>query len=688
MALLLAPGSNWILSGGLSTWGELVTEVEFEFNPDNLLMLLHADGPDGSTVFADSSNKLRSILASGNTKHSSVQSKFGSTSIYFDGSADFLNINPGMNFAGDFTIECFVYPTSSQDDIIGGSSSQNVQIFRINPSTGNISFFLNGTQVFSGTFAGITQNQWQHLAISRSGNQTKMFVNGVQIGSTNTSWTGSFNFDLIGGMFSNQYTGYIEEFRVWDIGIYTENFSVPSLPFPDPPAPELKPEDISLLLHMDGVNNGTTFTDDSLNAFSIATIAGSPKTSTSQVKYGTASGDFTQGGRLETPTNDAFVFNGDFTVELWVYRTAMVGSFDTVLSGANENSFLLRGSASGPTVSINGVSITSAVSFALNTWEHWAVVRRGPVVTVYTNGTAIASGVISGTVSCDKFVIGDSGAVLGRYFYGYIDDLRITKNFAHYVSDFEPPIASLPNPPKPANIEVPTVSLAINKATPTIEAVAATDPDFANVSLLLHMDGSNGSTTFADSSSNGLTVTASGNAQISTAESKWGTGALRTTRSTGALTLPSTALLELTGDFTIEFWVYAVQDRGRLLGFSAANSRFEINQNSTAETGANAYKAYVYNAGVELFDNVSFGFANQVWHHVALTRSGTSLRLFGGGTLYATRENSGTFTVNGIAGQSSSFIYFDGYIDDLRITKGVARYTANFTPPTAPFPDA
>jgi hypothetical protein len=215
----------------------------------------------------------------------------------------------------------------------------------------------------------------------------------------------------------------------------------------------------------------------------------------------------------------------------------------------------------------------------------------------------------------------------------------------------------------------------------------APDPYWANVSLLLRMDGSNGSTTFTDSSSNALTVTANGNAQISTAEAKWGTGALRTTRSEGELLLPSTALLELTGDFTLEFWVNAVQDRGRLVGLGGANARIEINQNTTAEVGGNAYKIYIYNSGVELFDNIAIGLVNQTWRHVALTRSGTSLMLFGGGTLYATRTHSGTFTVAGVAGRAWGLDYFDGYIDDFRITKGISRYNATFTPPTSPFPN-
>lgn len=233
-------------------------------------------------------------------------------------------------------------------------------------------------------------------------------------------------------------------------------------------------------------------------------------------------------------------------------------------------------------------------------------------------------------------------------------------------------------------LSVPLATLTLTSYAPTVSA-AETDPYFADVSLLLHMDGTNASTTFTDSSTNALTVTATSIAQISTAQPRFGTGALYTTRSGGTLSLPATDLLQLTGDFTIEFWVYAIQDRGYLFKLSGTLDRIEINQNTAAEVGANAYKIYMRNNDVELFDNVAVGLAQATYRHIAITRSGTSMRLFGGGTLYSTASHSSTVTLTAIsgAGQEGNF---DGYIDEVRITKGVARYTASFTPPTAPFP--
>lgn len=203
----------------------------------NVSLLLHMDGSNGSTTFTDRSSYARTVTRSGNTQISTAQSKFGGASALFDGSGDFLNFADAteLEMTGDFTVECFVYPTVTLDQIIAGHSIQNVQLFRINGgAVGSLAFFLNGTQVFSNTAAGITANQWKHLAISRSGSTTRMFVDGVQKGSSNTSWTGSFKINRIGGAFTFDFQGNLDEFRITKgVARYTTNFTPPTAPFPD-----------------------------------------------------------------------------------------------------------------------------------------------------------------------------------------------------------------------------------------------------------------------------------------------------------------------------------------------------------------------------------------------------------------------------------------------------------------------
>jgi hypothetical protein len=251
LALTTGPGSvasalgideaiDLVLVGGAAE--EVVPSAPADPDFASVSLLLHMDGANGGTTFTDSSSFARTVFISGNVQTSTAQSKFGGASALFDGSGDFLSFVAAseLEFTGDFTIECFAYPTVTTDKIIAGDGSaggdaQNVQLFRINSSVvGNLAFFLNGTQVFANTAAGITANEWQHLAIARSGSTTRMFVNGTQIGSSNTSWTGSFKFSRIGGEFNLDYQGYIDEFRITKgVARYTANFTPPTAPFPD-----------------------------------------------------------------------------------------------------------------------------------------------------------------------------------------------------------------------------------------------------------------------------------------------------------------------------------------------------------------------------------------------------------------------------------------------------------------------
>lgn len=220
------------------------------------------------------------------------------------------------------------------------------------------------------------------------------------------------------------------------------------------------------------------------------------------------------------------------------------------------------------------------------------------------------------------------------------------------------------------------------------------DPDFASVSLLLHMDGSNGSTTFTDSSSNSLSVTANGNAQISTAQSKFGgasgyfdgSGDYIATGTDAALTFGS-------GSFTIEFWIRPTGTQPtnpRIIGNLSANAFVAGDWVLTQDLNYGFYVASY--SGASPLVSLGSSATNDVWTHIAIVRDGNDFEMFKDGVSVSTNTWSGSLDsgtrrfVVGSSGQTTEF--WKGYIDDLRITKGVARYTANFTPPTAAFPDA
>jgi hypothetical protein len=224
-------------------------------------------------------------------------------------------------------------------------------------------------------------------------------------------------------------------------------------------------------------------------------------------------------------------------------------------------------------------------------------------------------------------------------------------------------------------------------------SVAATDTNIREVSLLLHGDGTNGSTVITDSSGSPKTVTAVGNAQISTAQSKFGGSSLFFNNdSANAITTPSSAAFAFdTNDFTVEAWIYQ-------LAQSTFASLLEIGNHALSDsvlflTGTSGFQIY---SGAFFGSNVNVLSLN-TWQHVAYSRSGTTLRMFLNGNLTssATFANNLTNTSNvsvgfpkGYVPTGGNAVYpFNGYIDDLRITKGVARYAANFTPPAAQFPD-
>jgi hypothetical protein len=211
------------------------------------------------------------------------------------------------------------------------------------------------------------------------------------------------------------------------------------------------------------------------------------------------------------------------------------------------------------------------------------------------------------------------------------------------------------------------------------------------------MDGTNGSTTFTDSSLNALAVTAVGNAQISTTQSKYGGASAYFDGSGDAVQIPYSAALDLTsGDFTIEGWVYFNSVSGTptiITPFGTGNTfgGWVIVLNSSSQfafylsTAANTWNGP---------SNVLFSATaatTGTWYHFALVRNGSTFTPYLNGIAGTTATFSSTLYNNSKplkigAEKDSNGFPLNGYIDDLRITK-YARYTSAFTPPAAALPD-
>lgn len=218
---------------------------------------------------------------------------------------------------------------------------------------------------------------------------------------------------------------------------------------------------------------------------------------------------------------------------------------------------------------------------------------------------------------------------------------------------------------------------------------AAGDPYWSDVALLVHADGTDGSTTFTDASPRARSVYVYGNAQVDTAQSKFG-GASALLDGSGdylAGIWNTTAVDIGTGDFTIEFWVRwnSVANAG-LFHMHTADPANSVAYLAVGYSGA-AFSIYANGTTYNRTYSVSTG----VWYHVALVRvSGVMTLYIDGVAQGAAIANVGNYndalhTFIGLY-YSTSYTH-NGWIDEFRVTKR-ARYVGDFTPPTAPFPDS
>ncbi len=206
-----------------------------------------------------------------------------------------------------------------------------------------------------------------------------------------------------------------------------------------------------------------------------------------------------------------------------------------------------------------------------------------------------------------------------------------------------------------------------------------------DVKLLLHGNGTDASTSFTDSSSGSKTVTASGNAQIDTAQSKFGGASMLFDGSGDYLSVPDSGDWDWgTGDFAVDFWVRFN---------SVANAVTFVDRNAQGQTirwAQSVNQLRVDLPGTPNALTASWTPSTNTWYHVAVTRSGTSLRAFIDGTqIGSTATDSTDVQLNNeslyIGDQEGGGTSLNGWMDELRVSKGVARWTSNFTPPSAEY---
>lgn len=393
---------------------------------------------------------------------------------YFDGSGDNLQSTASTTLSigtGDFTFECWAYVLSTASDpgvmqIAGSTFGTNQPTYSnsigILIVSGAWSFINNGSYTATATTA-ITR-QWVHLAVSRSGTTHRFFVNGVQAGSVTDSTNYTTQYFAAGCAYGTNYpiNAYISNIRfVKGTAVYTGAFTPPTAPLSTSGA-------ASASAYPSTANVSTTFVSTNTQALlnftnagiydgtmeNVLETVGNAQVSTSVVKYGSGSMYFDgTGDYLYIPRWTGINANENFTAELWINITAAPANYRMMISDSNGNSskyWTLN--ASGMEAQFGTVVSSSAVctfTFAQNTWYHLALVRNNGFVSMYVNGVAQTVTYANQTASyLDQSSILQVGRWLGSTttyeYFGYMDDLRITKGIARYTANFIPPQVALP----------------------------------------------------------------------------------------------------------------------------------------------------------------------------------------------------------------------------------------------------
>jgi hypothetical protein len=384
--------------------------------------------------------------------------------------------------------------------------------------------------------------------------------------------------------------------------------------------------------------------------------------------------------------------------------------------------------------------IKSTSKITANTWHHIAVTRNGNVVSLFLNGNLEATNAFSGSYNSPvsaPWIVGafnDSDGGSASFFWnGYIDDLRVVKGVAIYGGQFSPPGPLSRNAifaPKTFNHIVMTSTKSSGDITGRVststgyytvnwwDGTKTTYPSDSNftkaaiggnqsitiypsqpTSLILNFTGNNNSIVFTDSSSSNHTVTPYGNAKISTTQSKPSGGSSGYFDGTGDyLDIRYNSVFDLSkGPWTLEAWFYATSLPANVTVSSAAiiskdryGSSFDYNIN-VAQNGIVFLCNNVANSSSILYSYTTISTNN--WHHVAIVSDGSTCSVYFNGTLINSKVFGDSFIMSNATNSNISIgcnsstnnpnSFFTGYIDDVRIVKGKALYTSNFTPPTS-----
>ena len=640
-------------------------------------MLLPGNGTNGAqnNTFRDSSTNNLTITRNGNTTQGTFSPYGNNWSNFFDGGStnllSFPSSSTAYNLSGAaWTVQFWVYPliTTFSDGacrvlMAGANGTNTAWVISIEPNYSlSFSVPLGGTTNIVTAAGALARNTWTHVAVVYSGGTARIYFNGVSVAgpvaiTLPVSSTVSFKigFDNVGTV-STRFNGYISNVAInTTTALYTSAFTPPTTP----------------LTAVSGTGlltcQSNRFIDNSTNALAI-TVTGnvsvrrfSPFLPTASyapsVDGGSGYFDGTGDSLVSASSASNILSTNDFTIEFWLYPSNTSVAYRALVSSENYSaitggwSLYQNGAALELWVSPNSSAvITASAALTAGAWQHIALSRVSGTLRLFVNGTQAGSIGTGAAFTGQQVWIGDNNAPSFDYFViGYMSDVRIVNGTGLYTTAFTPPTAPL-------------------------TAIANTSflANFTNAGIIDNAEVNN--------------IETGGGAQISTAQSKWGSGSIWTFDTTSQLVIPPNPATSLdTGDFTLEFWVRFSSFYNFITMVSSTRGANGFN------CGTQALGQIVWYAnGAERVRGTT-SMATNTWYHIAFVRSSGTLKgyLNGNqdGTTYADSINYSTPIIR-VANLETGGENLNGYMQDIRVTKGYARYTANFTPPTAPFPTA
>ncbi|RJQ30478.1 LamG domain-containing protein [Candidatus Parcubacteria bacterium] len=466
----------------------------------------------------------------------------------------------------------------------------------------------------------------------------------------------------------------------------------------------------------------TTSCNGTLNGFSYTTSQDQATTTTgwtaNNKRWGTGALMFDGVNDSVSVNNGAVTLSGftSFTATMWIRQSSVLADVSTLVSNdlsGNQPYTAYINTSRQPYWYLNTsggtFNVTSPTALTLGEWNFLSFTYDGVRMYIYINGALATSTVATGTMDAAanaamRIGMRSDGSLP---FSGLIDSTRIYSralSASEILSNYQA-----------GNIEIQTRTGATSdpndgtweawKPTTGETQLLSMDSDQSNwnapqqidgyTKLLLHMDGVNAATTFPNSATTTHTVTRSGDAQVSTAQSKFGGGSGLFDGTGDYLSVADSDDWNFgSGDFTIDFWI----------NFNSISSHSGIFMQSVTtdvdqlyfyrNSGGASLGFLVYGGGVSLANyGVSWTPVLGTWYHFALVRSGSNFNIYVNGKALSLTE---TTAISTLPNYAAPFLIADanangtvpplnGRMDEFRISKGIARWTSNFTPPPRPY---